>query len=106
MKPLLAIAAALGVVGMQSGSLAKPLTACIPSGRNAAIAVIEKGPAIGQVYSPGAAFAVDPHKLRYEVDIFGPQTYVYSVTVTLDDACNATDFDTWLLNNPYGSGPW
>src|SRR5271165_929559 len=106
MKPVLVIAAALGVVAIHSESLAKSLTACIPSGRNAAIALIERGPAIGQVYSPGTAFASGAHQLRYEVDIFGPQTYVYSVTVTLDDACNATDFDTWLLNNPYGSSPW
>ena len=106
MKPLLAIAAALGFVGINSATLAGPVDTCIPSARKAAIALIERGPAIGQVYSPGSAFAVDPHKLRFEVDIFGPQTYVYRVDVTVDNACNATDFDTWLLNNPYGSGPW
>ncbi len=103
MKTLLVIAAALGAVGIYSDGLASPLDACVPSARKAAIALIERGPAIGQVTSPGTAFAVNPRKLRFEVDVFGPQTYVYRVDVTVDEACNATDFDTWLLNDPYGS---
>jgi hypothetical protein len=82
--------------------LAAPVGACAPAARQAAVAHIENGPAIGQVTSPGSAFALDPHRLRFEVDVFGPQTYIYRVDVTVDGRCNPTDFDTQLLNNPWG----
>ena len=101
-EALLIAAAGLASCAIASEAGAKPLQACIPAARNAAVALIERGPAIGQVTSPGSAVAAGPHKLRYEVDIFGPQTYVYRVDVTVDEACNAIDFDTWLLNNPFG----
>jgi len=102
MKSLFVTAVALGAVWINSEGLAQPLGACVPSAREAAQALIERGPAIGQVTSPGSAFTVGPRKLRFEVDVFGPQTFVYRVDVTVDQACRATDFDTWLLNNPYG----
>ncbi len=105
MKWFLVIAAAFAAAGLGSAGLAKPLHDCIPAAERAGTALIERGPAIGQVYVSGTAFAVEPRKLRFEVDVFGPQTFVYRVDVTLDAACNVQDIDTWLQNNPYG-GRW
>ena len=101
MKAIALLAAASGAAMFAPAAFADP-AACIPSARNAAMALIERGPAIGQVTSPGSAFELNPHKLRFEVDVFGPQTFIYRVDVTFDRRCNATDFDTQLLNNPYG----
>ncbi len=101
-RPLLAAAASLI---LSQPVFAQPVGACAPEARQAAMAHIERTPAIGQVTSPGSAFALDPRRLRFEVDVFGPQTYVYRVDVTVDRRCNATDFDTQLLNNPWG-GAW
>ncbi len=98
-------AAAVCSAGLSSAGLAKPIHDCIPAAERAGTALIERGPAIGQVYVSGTAFAVEPRKLRFEVDVFGPQTFVYRVDVTLDAACNVQDIDTWLQNNPYG-GRW
>jgi hypothetical protein len=100
MNLLLLAAAAASILSVPA--LAAPVGACAPAARQAAVAHIENGPAIGQVTSPGSAFTLDPHRLRFEVDVFGPQTYVYRVDVTVDGRCNATDFDTQLLNNPWG----
>ena len=105
MKELLVIAAVVGAAGVSSACRARPIHDCVPAAERAATALIERGPAIGQVYVSGTAFAIDPRKLRLEVDVFGPQTFVYRVDVTLDDACYVQDIDTWLINDPYG-GRW
>ena len=102
MKPLLVIAAASGVALIGPPAFAKPIHDCIPAAEDAATTLIERGPAIGQTYVSGTAAAIDPRKLRFEVDVFGPQTYVYSVVVTVDPACNVRDIDTWLQNDPGG----
>ena len=105
MKRLPLIAAVLGAAGVSPACLAKPIHDCVPAAERAATALIERGPAIGQVYVSGTAAAVDPGKLRFEVDIFGPQTFVYRVDVSVDAACNVQNIDTWLQNDPYG-GRW
>ena len=103
MNPVLFLAVAFAAAAIGPAATAEPIAACVPVAAHAATTLIERGPAIGQVYVSGRPFLWGPRDLRFEVDVFGPQTYVYGVDVTLDDACKVVAINSWLENNPYGN---
>ncbi len=101
MTPLAVIGVAVGAAAFSSPSLARTISACVPSAERAALAAVEKTPAIGQETIYGSPYVASPGVLRVEVDVFGPQSINYNVDVTLDGACNVLATSTTLENNPW-----
>ena len=96
-----ALAAFSSFVALRSAAMAEPLADCIPTAKNAALDVIARTPAIGQTTVFGTPYAIEPNKLRVEVDVFGPQSLVYRVDVTLGQACTVLAASAELENNPW-----
>jgi len=96
-----ALAAFAVLAGATADAFSKPMADCIPTAKHAALDVIAKTPAIGQMTVFGTPFAIEPDKLRIEVDVFGPQSLVYRVDVTLDQACTVLATTAELENNPW-----
>jgi hypothetical protein len=61
-------------------------TACDATVDRAALQAVNKIPVIGQTSVLGTPFTIDRGVLRVEVDVFGPQSQVYAVDVTIDSA--------------------
>jgi hypothetical protein len=96
-----ALVSASSVVSFSSAAIAKPISDCIPVAKRAALGVIARTPAIGQMTIFGTPFAIEPHIVRVQVDVFGPQTFVYRVDVTIGPVCNVLATNAELENNPW-----
>ena len=87
MQPLPAAAALLGAAMCSAPSLAQVSPDCVGAVDRAAVAAVNHIPVIGQTTAHGSPFALKPGVLRVEVDVFGPQSQVYAVDVSIDSAC-------------------
>ena len=99
-KPLSAVAIILSFAACSSACFAQSSGGCAKIVDNAALQAVNKIPVIGQTTVFGSPFAIERRVLRVEVDVFGPQTQVYSVDVTIDNACNVVATSTRLESNP------
>jgi hypothetical protein len=70
--------------------------ACDATVDRAALQAVNKIPVIGQTSVLGTPFTIDRGVLRVEVDVFGPQSQVYEVDVTIDSACRVLATSTRL----------
>ena len=70
--------------------------ACDATVDRAALQAVNKIPVIGQTSVLGRPFTIDGRILRVEVDVFGPQSQVYAVDVTIDSMCRVLALSTRL----------
>ena len=96
MKPLSAVMAMLSAALFSSAGFAGTRDGCTKIVNAAALRAVDRIPVIGQTTALGSPFAIEPGVLRVEVEVFGPQTQVYAVDVTIDDACNVLATSTRL----------
>jgi hypothetical protein len=101
LRPGPAIGAALGAAAFGAPAFASPISHCVPSAEKAAIAAVARSPAIGQETVYGSPYEAGPGVLRFEVDVFGPQSMNYRVDVTVDGACKVLGTSALLINNPW-----
>ena len=79
-----------------SSALSAASAACDATVDRAALQAVNKIPVIGQTSVLGTPFTIDHGVLRVEVDVFGPQSQVYEVDVTIDSACRVLAASTRL----------
>jgi|SRR5271170_2906268 hypothetical protein len=79
-----------------SSALSAASAACDATVDRAALQAVNKIPMIGQTSVLGQPFTIDRGVLRAEVDVFGPQSQVYAVDVTIDSACRVLPTSTRL----------
>jgi len=87
---------ALSAAAFITASFASAGAACDATVDRAALQAVNKIPVIGQTSVLGQPFAIDHGVLRVEVDVFGPQSQVYEVGVTIDSACRVLATSTRL----------
>jgi hypothetical protein len=87
---------ALSAAAFIPASFASAGAACDATADRAALEAVNKIPVIGQTTVLGSPFAIDRGILRIEVDVFGPQSQVYAVDVTIDSACRVLAASTRL----------
>ena len=73
-----------------SSALSAASAACDATVDRAALQAVNKIPVIGQTSVLGTPFTIDRGVLRVEVDVFGPQSQVYDIDVTIDSSVLAT----------------
>jgi hypothetical protein len=96
MKLLSAVVAILSAGLFAPASFARMNGNCAKIVDAAALRAVERIPVIGQTTAFGSPFAIEPDVLRVEVDVFGPQTQIYAVDVTVDSECNVLATSTRL----------
>lgn len=101
-KPLSAVAGLLGAALCSSATLAATRISdiCVNAVDRAALQAVARTLPIGQTTVYGRPFMAEPSVLRTEVEVFGPQTLLYEVDVTIDGACDVLAASTRLENNP------
>ena len=87
---------ALGAVALVPASFASADAPCDATVNRAALHAVNRIPVIGQTTVLGRPFTIDRGVLRVEVDVFGPQSQVYAVDVTIDSACRVLATSTRL----------
>ena len=75
--------------------------ACIGRVNRAALQAMNRTTPLGQMQIFGDPAVFDPHLLRITVNVFGARTDIYSVDVTIDDACNVLSASTRLESNEW-----
>lgn len=94
--------AALSLAAFSSSVFAQTPPRCTPAADKAAVAAVEKTPAIGQVFVSGIPFVPEPGIVRVEVQVFGGNpSYEYLVDVRVDHACDVLGTTIQLENNPW-----
>jgi hypothetical protein len=86
------LSAAMG----NSPALAGISEACAKIADQASLNTVNRIPVIGQTMVLGRPFAIKQGVLRVEVEVFGPQTQVYAVDVTIDRSCRVLATSTRL----------
>ncbi len=79
-----------------SPALAEISEACAKIVDQASLKAVNRIPVIGQTLVLGRPFASERGVLRVEVEVFGPQTQIYAVDVTIDSACRVLATSTRL----------
>jgi len=96
------VAAAMAAAVFSPPGFAQTHPRCAQSADRAAVAAVERTPAIGQTFVSGIPFEVRPGVLRVEVQVFGGNpSYEYLVDVKLDGACGVLGTSIRLENNPW-----
>ena len=75
--------------------------ACVARVNAAALAAMDRTNPLGQITVFGDPVVWDPHVLRVMVRVFGARTEIYSVDLTIDDACHVLSASTLLQSNPW-----
>jgi hypothetical protein len=96
MKPIFAVAAVLSAAICGSASYAEADGGCAKVVDAAALRAVNRIPVIGQTSARGSPFMIKPGVMRVGVEVFGPQTQIYAVDVTIDDACRVLATSTRL----------
>ena len=97
-KPLLI--AVFGAALWSNASFAAISEDCTTNVDRAAVQAVNRTLPIGQTTVFGSPFAIKPDVWRVEVDVFGPETLVYSVDATVDRACRLLATSTRLESRP------
>jgi hypothetical protein len=102
----LAALAALAVAVATPPACAFPLPAgatiapqCVARVNKAALQAMDRTNPLGQMQIFGSPAVFNPHLLRVTVTVFGGRTEIYSVDVTIDDACRVLSATTRLEND-------
>ncbi|RBP01264.1 hypothetical protein DFR50_15726 [Roseiarcus fermentans] len=75
--------------------------ACIATVNTVALQVMNRTNPLGQMQIFGDPAVFDPHLLRVTVTVFGARTDIYSVDLTIDDACRVLSASTRLESNEW-----
>ena len=76
--------------------------ACVARVNKAALQAMSRTLPLGQMQIFGDPTVFDPHLLRVTVNVYGPpRTEIYSVDLTIDDACNVKSVSTRLESNDF-----
>ena len=100
-KPLLI--AVFGAALCSTASFAAIGEDCTTNVDRAALQAVNKTLPIGQTTVFGSPFAIKPDVWRVEVEVFGPETLVYSVDATVDRACRVLATSARLESRPENS---
>ncbi len=102
-RTLIALVASLGAT---ASALAFPnpapvSAACAARVNAAALEAMDRTNPLGQLTVFGDPVVWDPSVLRVTVRVNGPRTEIYSVDLTIDDACHVLSASTLLQSNPW-----
>jgi len=102
----LAALAALAVAVAAPPASAFPLSSaptvapqCVARVNKAALQAMDRTNPLGQMQIFGSPVVFNPHLLRVTVTVFGARAEIYSVDVTIDDACRVLSVTTRLEND-------
>jgi hypothetical protein len=96
MLPVSVATALVSAVLCASPGMAQMSERCAGIVTQASVRAVGRTPVIGQTIALGRPFAIEPGVLRAEVEVFGPQTQLYEVDVTIDSACRVLAATTRL----------
>jgi hypothetical protein len=96
MMRLAAISAILSCAEIASVSFAKANVDCAGVVKRVALQAVNRTDPFGKMTVFGEPFAIEPSVIRVEVDVFGGDNPIYSVDVTIDDACKVLSTSTRL----------
>ena len=74
---------------------------CVARVDKAALQAMDRTNPLGQITVFGDPTVFDPHLLRVMVRVFGARTEIYSVDITIDDACHVLSASTRLELNEW-----
>jgi len=97
---LSALAALVGCAFSSSASFARIGDDCTRTVDHAALQAVGRTLPIGQTTISGQPVRIAPGVLRVEVEVFGPQTLIYAVDATVDQACNVVATSARLESAP------